>query len=209
MAVSDLHNEGSRSAELSEDRVQRLEERLARIEIQVERGNREGRNAGRAFTIFAVAALGLAMVTLFAVLADDDGGPAATTITTRGPMMGAATPAATAAAPAPAARDIAVTLREYSVAAAPAVGGAGRVHFAVRNAGAITHEFVVVRTDKPAGALLKGREADETGNVGEIGDLPPGSAKTLTLPLKAGHYALICNLPGHYAAGQHTDFTVR
>jgi uncharacterized cupredoxin-like copper-binding protein len=26
--------------------------------------------------------------------------------------------------------------------------------------------------------------------------------------LKAGHYALICNLPGHYAAGQHIDFTV-
>ena len=62
---------------------------------------------------------------------------------------------------------------------------------------------------KPAGSLLKGAEADEAGNVGEIGDLQPGQAKTLTLPLESGHYALICNLPGHYKAGQHADFTVR
>ena len=57
-----------------------------------------------------------------------------------------------------------------------------------------------------AAGLLKGTEADEAGNVGEIGDLQPGQAKTLTLPLKPGHYALICNLPGHYKAGQHADF---
>jgi uncharacterized cupredoxin-like copper-binding protein len=24
--------------------------------------------------------------------------------------------------------------------------------------------------------------------------------------LKAGHYALVCNLPGHYKAGMHVDF---
>ncbi len=27
--------------------------------------------------------------------------------------------------------------------------------------------------------------------------------------LKKGHYALICNLPGHYQGGMHADFTVR
>jgi len=27
--------------------------------------------------------------------------------------------------------------------------------------------------------------------------------------LKAAHYALICNLPGYYRAGQHIDFTVK
>ena len=55
---------------------------------------------------------------------------------------------------------------------------------------------------------LKGTEADEAGNVGEIGDLQPGETKTLSLNLKAGHYALICNLPGHYKLGQHADLTV-
>jgi uncharacterized cupredoxin-like copper-binding protein len=84
------------------------------------------------------------------------------------------------------------------------------VTFNVKNDGNVPHEFVVLRTDKPAGSLLKGAEADETGNVGEIGHLAPGGpAKSLTLNLKPGHYALICNLPGHYRAGQHVDFSVK
>jgi uncharacterized cupredoxin-like copper-binding protein len=37
----------------------------------------------------------------------------------------------------------------------------------------------------------------------------PGTAKKLTLNLKPGHYALICNLAGHYKAGQHADLSVR
>jgi uncharacterized cupredoxin-like copper-binding protein len=83
------------------------------------------------------------------------------------------------------------------------------VTFNVRNSGTIPHEFVVLRTDSPAGSLLKGAKADETGNVDETGALAPGSAKTLSLNLKAGHYALICNLPGHYREGQHVDFSVK
>ena len=86
---------------------------------------------------------------------------------------------------------------------------AGRVTFHVRNTGTMTHEFVVLRTNHPAASLplSKGR-ADETGNVGETGDLAPGAAKAITLNLKPGHYALICNMPGHYMAGQRTDLTV-
>ena len=30
----------------------------------------------------------------------------------------------------------------------------------------------------------------------------------VTLSLTPGHYALICNIPGHYSSGMHTDFTV-
>jgi hypothetical protein len=60
-----------------------------------------------------------------------------------------------------------------------------------------------------AAAPAKGAEADETGNVAELGNLRPGANKTLALSLRPGHDALICNLPGHYLAGQHTDFTVR
>ena len=45
--------------------------------------------------------------------------------------------------------------------------------------------------------------------MGEIGDIQPGQTKTLSLNLKAGHYALICNLAVHYKAGQHADLTVR
>jgi uncharacterized cupredoxin-like copper-binding protein len=104
---------------------------------------------------------------------------------------------------------VAVNVDEFSVF--PLVQGApkGKVKFVVTNVGTIKHEFVVLRTAKPAGNLLKGGEADEAGNVGEIGGVLPGQAKTLTLRLAPGHYALICNLPGHYKTGQFADFYVR
>ena len=113
-------------------------------------------------------------------------------------------------APAPAAAaSIGVTLKDFTVSPAPSTGRAGRVTFRVRNAGAVGHEFVVLRTSKSAAGLLKGAKASEAGNIGEIGDLEPGVTKTLRLNLKPGHYALVCNLPGHYAAGQRADFVVK
>jgi uncharacterized cupredoxin-like copper-binding protein len=114
--------------------------------------------------------------------------------------------------PAPPARPsarIAASLAEYTVKPSPTVGKAGQVTFNVTNNGQRVHEFVVIKTPKPAGSLLKGSEADEAGKVGEVADLAPGASKTLKVRLTPGHYALICNLPGHYVAGQHTDFTVR
>src|SRR3954451_9861498 len=122
----------------------------------------------------------------------------------RAPAPAAAKPAAPAAA-----AKIGVALRDFTVTPAPTAGLAGKVTFRVHNAGAVKHEFVVIRTNKPAADLLKGSEANEAGNVGEIGDLQPGATKSLRLDLKAGHYALICNLPGHYAAGQRADFVVK
>ena len=88
---------------------------------------------------------------------------------------------------------------------------ATRVTFVVRNAGKMTHEFVVLKTAKAAGNLAArgAREAPETGAVGEIEEIKPGEVKRLTLTLKKGHYSLICNLPGHYGKGQFVDFYVR
>jgi len=88
---------------------------------------------------------------------------------------------------------------------------AARVTFVVRNAGKLTHEFVVLRTAKAAGSLAApgAREAPETGAVGEIEEIKPGEVKRLTLNLKKGHYSLICNLPFHYGKGQFVDFYVR
>ncbi len=103
---------------------------------------------------------------------------------------------------------VGVKLVEFKLTPAPTTAPAGTVTFAVRNAGQVKHEFVVIKTAKPAGDLLKGSEADEAGNVGEIGNIPPGQSKTLALKLAAGHYALICNLPGHYKAGQYANFNV-
>ena len=105
-----------------------------------------------------------------------------------------------------------VRIAEWDVVpqAAPKTS-ASKVTFVVRNTGKLLHEFVVLRTAKPAGLLAarNAPEAPEAGAVGEIGDLKPGATKTLRLDLKAGHYALICNLPGHYSQGQFADFYVR
>jgi uncharacterized cupredoxin-like copper-binding protein len=124
-----------------------------------------------------------------------------------------AAPAAPAVAAAPAVPatpgKIDLTLKQFSVNPTATQAPAGRVTFNVTNAGSIPHEMVVLRTDKPAASLLNGARADETGNVGETGDMLPGATKKLSLNLKAGHYALICNLPGHYSAGQHIDFAVK
>jgi uncharacterized cupredoxin-like copper-binding protein len=103
-----------------------------------------------------------------------------------------------------------ISLNEFNFI--PAVQGApaGKVTFSVKNTGKLEHEFVVLRTVRPAGSLMShGGEASEAGNVGEIGSVKVGQQKQLVLTLKAGHYSLLCNLPGHYRAGQFVDFYVR
>ncbi len=44
--------------------------------------------------------------------------------------------------------------------------------------------------------------------VGEAPDVHPGQTKKVTLTLKPGAYQLLCNIAGHYKAGQYTGFTV-
>jgi uncharacterized cupredoxin-like copper-binding protein len=104
---------------------------------------------------------------------------------------------------------VAVQVDEYSVFPATQGSPVGKVRFVVTNVGTIEHEFVVIKTVKPAGNLLKGNEANETGAVGELDGVKPGNARVLVLNLKRGHYALLCNLPGHYKTGQFADFYVR
>ena len=188
-----------------DDEVARREDpteaRLRAVESEVHDLGSSVRGAQRVWGIFAVLALLIAAGTLIAVAAKLDSKSSSK----------AAPAAAAAAAPvAPATPGrVGVSMKEFSIAPAATQAPAGKVTFDVRNNGAVPHEFVVLKTDKSAGSLLKGAEADETGNVGEIGDLKPGAHKTLSLKLKAGHYPLICNLPGHYRSGQHADFTVK
>ena len=104
---------------------------------------------------------------------------------------------------------VAVQVDEFSVFPATQGAPVGKVRFVVTNIGKMEHEFVVIKTAKPAGNLLKGNEADETGAVGELDGVKAGNARVLVLNLRRGHYALICNLPGHYKTGQFADFYVR
>ena len=177
---------------------------LAEIRDELRAQRAEARRVHGAFAFFAAGALIIALANLVAVAIKLDGTPS-NTVTVTAPAVAAA-PAPAAAAPAHAS---AVTLSEFNVAPKPSTVANGPVTFNVSNAGKVEHEFVVVKTSKPASDLLKGGKADEAGNVGEIGSVKPGQTKALKLKLAAGHYALLCNLPGHYAAGQYADLTVK
>ena len=101
-----------------------------------------------------------------------------------------------------------VKLDDFNILPATTRLQAGKVEFKVKNTGKSKHEFVVIDTNKPAAALGHGTHVPEKGNIGETGDVKPGASKTLVLNLRRGHYAVICNDPGHYMAGMHKDLTV-
>jgi uncharacterized cupredoxin-like copper-binding protein len=177
---------------------------LAGIRQELREQGRRIRSTQQAFSIFAVMALLIALASLLAVAFKLDRKQHVVTV-----AAPAGAVRARAAAP-PLARNVDVTLAQFAVTPSDSVAPAGKVTFRVHNAGTIVHEFVVIRSPRPAADLpLSNGRADESGNVGETGDLKPGTTKSVSLDLAAGHYALICNLPGHYLAGQHTDFVVR
>lgn len=105
---------------------------------------------------------------------------------------------------------VGVVLSEWKLVPSATTLRAGKVTFQVRNGGAIEHEFVVLRTDRHHHALtVKKAVAVETGRQGEIPKIVPGQQRSLTLSLKPGKYVLLCNLLGHYKAGQYAALRVR
>jgi uncharacterized cupredoxin-like copper-binding protein len=118
-------------------------------------------------------------------------------------------PKTTAPAKPAAAGPLRVKLDEWKIAASAQTVSAGEVTITAANDGKTTHEMVVLRTDKPAASLGTGKRVSEAGSVGEISDLKAGAGAKKTFNLSPGHYVVICNLPGHYAAGMHADLTVR
>ena len=89
----------------------------------------------------------------------------------------------------------------------------GRVTIDVKNAADnnMEHELVVLKTDLADNALpvSKGTVPEhKLRKVGEVEDIGPGTSKHASFKLAPGHYVLICNKPGHYAAGMHTTLAV-
>ena len=91
---------------------------------------------------------------------------------------------------------------------------AGKVKFTVTNASKdIVHEMILapVPTD---GAPLPYVTADYKVNedaaahLGEVSELEPGKAGSLTVDMKPGKYVLFCNIPAHYQGGMWTEITV-
>ncbi|HAF10533.1 MAG TPA: hypothetical protein DCK98_10695 [Chloroflexi bacterium] len=104
------------------------------------------------------------------------------------------------------------TLTEMKIALDKTSLPAGPITFVVKNSGTMEHELVVIQTDLAENKLAPDVEepgkVDETGNVGETGEVKVGESKTFTITIPAGHYVIMCNEVGHYAAGMHLTFTV-
>ncbi|MEY2418229.1 MAG: hypothetical protein QOG90_909 [Actinomycetota bacterium] len=106
------------------------------------------------------------------------------------------------------------TEKEFVIALDKASVPAGTVRVTSTNNGTVPHELVAFRTDLPVDKLpLKDGNVDEDGDGvthmdPEAEDIKPGSSKSITLHLSAGRYVFICNVPGHYAGGMHTELTV-
>jgi uncharacterized cupredoxin-like copper-binding protein len=82
---------------------------------------------------------------------------------------------------------------------------AGKVTFKATNTGNLVHELMVERMpmkfDSPG-------HPTESAALGMINDMDPGKSGQMTVKLTPGKYMLFCNVPGHYAGGQHTVLTV-
>lgn len=104
---------------------------------------------------------------------------------------------------------VSVKLVEFKVLPTPTKTVRGAVTFVAKNSGKIDHQLVVLKTNVPPAKLfVKNAKAVETGKVGSIRVVHPGKTATLTLQLKAGKYVLLCNVAGHYQAGQRAALTV-
>lgn len=90
----------------------------------------------------------------------------------------------------------------------------GPLRFEVTNWSRSTlHEMLIIAVDHADAQLpydaSSGRvPEDQVRVLGDTGDMQPNETKMLDVTLAPGTYLLLCNLPGHYAAGMVTPFTV-
>jgi uncharacterized cupredoxin-like copper-binding protein len=120
--------------------------------------------------------------------------------------VGIAVPLALASASA---STVKVTEKEFKITPSASSAPAGKVTFKIKNAGALDHTFDVIKTSLPASKLPVKKDRVTLKPLATSGPFKPGKTGTLSLTLKAGKYVLICNVSGHYKAGQRIAFTVK
>ena len=116
----------------------------------------------------------------------------------------------------PLSRTVDVVENEWSLKPSITAVKAGETTFVVKNAGAIGHELVIVKTDLPADGLhlrandpTRADEDTDADNVGEVENSDVGSVISVTVNLVPGHYVLLCNIATHYKNGMFAAFEVK
>lgn len=154
-----------------------------------------------------------ALVGLAAIVATAGAAQAATTVQVSLRDKGANVPMTTGFAYGMSGVDMSKASME--IKATPATVKAGNITFKVKNSSKDTiHEMIVMYLANPKDPLPyiadENRvDEDKAGDKGEVSELDPGASGTLTVDLKPGKYVLICNVPGHFATGMWTEFTVQ
>ena len=97
----------------------------------------------------------------------------------------------------------------------------GPVSFLVTNVGSVSHEMIILPL--PGSQIVGSRPTGGDGKIDEVGSLGeasntcgegagqgilPGASSWITVTLAPGRYEVVCNLPGHYAAGMYSQLTV-
>ena len=215
----------SQTADIAQEDKPTLERELEQLQIaeaNLERKTKDMWSAEVVALVVAFIALILGLAGFVAGLSKATGGT--TTVIMRSPGAGGSANAATGAAAAkrgmPAAaggmmrnrtaattgpRTVNVALGEMYVRPSRATITAGKVTFVARNMGMLTHELMIERM--PMKMSGPGRPV-ESAAQGMIADMGHGGTGKMTMKLTPGTYMLFCNVPGHYASGQHTLFTV-
>jgi uncharacterized cupredoxin-like copper-binding protein len=91
---------------------------------------------------------------------------------------------------------------------------AGAVSLDVTNwSRSVVHEVIVVAVDSPDAPLPYDYNTmrvpeDQVKVVGDSGELAPNASKMLDLTLTPGSCLLLCNVPGHYAAGMSVPISI-
>ena len=124
---------------------------------------------------------------------------------TAGAPMPPKPPAAVAAPGAGAAAGaIGVQLGEMFVKLSGTSAKAGKVTFSISNSGSAMHQFAIAKNP----VAMSGPEPPADAAIAKTAMLDAGARADLAADLRPGTYTLYCTLSGHYAAGQHTSFTV-
>lgn len=104
-------------------------------------------------------------------------------------------------------------LSTYKIDMAQTSAPAGDITFKVKNnATDMVHEFVIFKTDLDAAQLPVDSDGnvieDQLQKVDEV-ELEAGKSQDLKVNLAKGHYAIVCNQPGHYKQGMYVNFTAQ